>query len=129
MNTTTYRSFKEVLQESLEDPETRAEWDRTQLAQDVSLWLLRYRKDHGLTQTELAESLGWKQPVVARLESGEHEPTITTLQHLVSTLGTTAKLEIGPTGVAVRFSKPLRHLKGKRTTARRRSRKLTGAAA
>ena len=36
-----YRSFDEVLEDALQDPQTRAEWDRTQLARDVSIWLLR----------------------------------------------------------------------------------------
>ena len=81
----------------------RAEWDRTQLATSVSVWLLRYRKERGLTQTELARQLGWKQPVVARLESGEHEPSFATLHHLVQRLGATARIEIAPDHVQVRF--------------------------
>jgi len=125
---TAYRSFNEVLQDSLEDPEVRDEWDRTRLAREVSIWLLQYRRDHGLTQSELADSLGWKQPVVARLESAEHEPSIATLQHLASRLGTTTKLEIGPTGVAVRFSKPARHLKGKHSVQQRARTRVASAA-
>lgn len=29
------------------------------------------RKDAGLTQTDLAEAMGWKRSVIARLEAGE----------------------------------------------------------
>jgi transcriptional regulator with XRE-family HTH domain len=117
-NMTTHRSFKEVLKDSLQDPETRAEWDRTQLARDVSIWLLQYRKKHRLTQTELAERLGWKQPVVARLESGEHEPSIGTLHHLVERLGAAARVEIDPQSVHLRFFKRPRRV---RPTPDRRS--------
>ena len=78
---TTYRRFRDVLAESLQDPAVRAEWDRTALARDVAIWLLRYRRDHKLTQKELADLLAWKQPAVARLESGEHEPSLSTLHH------------------------------------------------
>lgn len=100
---TTYRRFNDVLAESLQNPEIRAEWDRTALARDVSVWLLRYRRDHDLTQTELAELLGWKQPAVARLESGEHEPSLSTLHHLIERLGTRARIDIEPEGIVVRF--------------------------
>jgi transcriptional regulator with XRE-family HTH domain len=100
--------FSEVLDEALQDPEVRAEWDRTQLARDVSNWLIRYRVEHDLTQAELAQLLGWKQPVVARLESGEHEPSIATLHRLVERLGTTATIAIRAERVEVHFAKPRR---------------------
>jgi transcriptional regulator with XRE-family HTH domain len=100
---TTYRRFKDVLAESLRDPKLRAEWDRTALAREVSIWLLRYRKDHHLTQTELAELLGWKQSAIARLESGEHEPSVSTLHHLIARLGTRARIDIQPEGVTLHF--------------------------
>ncbi len=102
---TTWRPFEEVLQEALQDPETRAEWDRTQLAREVSIWLISYRTKHGLTQTELARQLGWKQPMVARLETGEREPSFGTLHHLVERLGNSARIEINPEGISVRFVK------------------------
>jgi ribosome-binding protein aMBF1 (putative translation factor) len=114
---TQHYTFEEVLEESLRDPETRAEWDRTQLARDVSIRLLTYRRDRELTQVALAKQLGWTQSVVARLESGEHEPSIATLRHLVERLGTTARIDIRPEGVAVHFSWAPRSPSG----ARRRS--------
>lgn len=98
-------SFEEVLGRALEDPEVRAAWDRSQLARDVSLWLLRYRIANDLTQAELAEVLGVRQSVVARLEGGEHEPSIATLHMLAERLGTTATVAIRPDGVQVRFSR------------------------
>ena len=100
---TTYRRFKDVLAESLKNPAVRAEWARTALGREVSIWLLRYRKDHNLTQTELADLLGWKQAAVARLESGEHEPSLSTLHHLIERLGARARIEIDAEGVALHF--------------------------
>ncbi len=110
------RSFQDVLDDALTDPETRAEWDRTQLARDVSIWLLRYRRDHHLTQVELARQLGWKQPVIARLESGEHEPSIPTLQRLVERLGTRATIEIRPDRVEVHFGRTAGRVRATRRT-------------
>jgi transcriptional regulator with XRE-family HTH domain len=102
----TYVPFKEVLDDALQDPEVRAEWDRTQLADDVSNWVLRYRIENDLTQTELADRLGWPQSVVARLESGDREPSMSTLHRLVERLGTTATIAIRPGRINVQFSKP-----------------------
>jgi transcriptional regulator with XRE-family HTH domain len=98
--------LKEVLDKALQDPEVRAEWDRTQLADDVANWVLAYRIDHDLTQAELADVLGWKQSVVARLESGEREPSMATLRRLVERLGSTATIAIRPDGIEVHFTKP-----------------------
>jgi transcriptional regulator with XRE-family HTH domain len=126
--TANYRPFQDVLEDALQDPETRAEWERTQLARDVSIWLLGYRRDHDLTQTELAKRLGWKQPVVARLESGEHEPSLATLRHLVERLGASARIDIHADGaVAVRFTRSPRRSAGARgrKVARSTSRKRT----
>ena len=64
----------EVLAEMLQDPEFRAEWERTALARAVAEAVIRYRAEHGLSQTALAGMLGWRQPVVARLEAAEHNP-------------------------------------------------------
>ena len=101
---TTYRRFKDVLADQLQDPKVRAEWDRTALARDVAIWLLRYRRDHKLSQRELANVLGWKQSAVARLESGEHEPSLLTIRHLVEHLGSRARIDIDAEGYAVHFS-------------------------
>jgi ribosome-binding protein aMBF1 (putative translation factor) len=94
-----YPSADEVLAEALRDAGVRAEWDQTRLAREVALWLVRHRREHGLTQSALAQLLGWKQPVVARLERGDHEPSLRTLQHLVRTLGGEARISIDPDGV------------------------------
>jgi transcriptional regulator with XRE-family HTH domain len=48
---------------------------------------LKYRAGHRLSQTGLARMLGMRQPNIARLESGEHEPTISTLMRLSAALG------------------------------------------
>lgn len=115
---TTYRRFRDVLEESLKDPEVRAEWDRTALARDVSIWLLRYRKEHGLTQNQLAEQLGWRQPAVARLESGEHEPSLSTLHHLIEHLGGKVRIDIEPDRVVLKFAARRRALRSARATRR-----------
>jgi DNA-binding XRE family transcriptional regulator len=68
----------EVLDDLLQDPEFRLEWGRTALARAVAEAVIRYRRERGLSQTALARLLGWSQPVVARLEAAEHNPSMDT---------------------------------------------------
>ncbi len=68
------------------DPEDRAESDRTRLAHEVARRVAAYRAEHQLTQAELARMLGMRQPHIARLEAGEHEPSLVTLSRLARAL-------------------------------------------
>lgn len=68
------------------DPEYRAESDRARLAHEVAMRVIAYRAEHTLTQTELARMLGMRQPHIARLEAGEHEPSLATLSRLARVL-------------------------------------------
>ncbi|OYR82101.1 hypothetical protein DJ84_11395 [Halorubrum ezzemoulense] len=52
------------------------------------------RKDNGLTQSDLAERAGVSQPLIARIESEDVDPTIDTLYSIVSALNdSSSKLE------------------------------------
>jgi len=79
--------FEQILEEELRDPEFRAAWERLAPARAVANRLILYRAEHGLTQTALARLLGMSQPAIARLETGEHVPTLPTLLKLSDVLG------------------------------------------
>jgi transcriptional regulator with XRE-family HTH domain len=114
---TTYRKFEDVLADSLRDPVVRAEWERTALARELSIWLIRYRQHYGLTQTALAAQLAWRQPMVARLERGDHEPSIATLQYLGAQLGLRTKIDIDGDEVRVHLlNGPLARRQGRPVT-------------
>jgi DNA-binding XRE family transcriptional regulator len=85
-----------------DDPEYRAEWERTRLAHEVAMRVISYRVEHKLTQTELARMLGMRQPHIARLEAGEHEPSLATLSRLARVLGLEFHIDI--TRSALRLS-------------------------
>lgn len=89
-------SADEVLAVRLEDPKFRAAWARTTLARAVALAVVGYRVEHHLTQTQLARMLGMRQPHLARLETGEHTPSIETLQHLARVLGLRFIIDVAP---------------------------------
>lgn len=93
----------EVLRDDLRDPEFRAEWDRTAPARAVAHTVLRYRTEHDLSQRALGRLLGMAQPQVARLESGEHNPSIEMLVRLSRALDLEFALNIRPAGRPARY--------------------------
>jgi transcriptional regulator with XRE-family HTH domain len=90
--------FEQLLERQLRDPEFRAEWERLAPARAVANRLIAYRADHGLTQTELGRLLGMSQPAIARLEAGDHLPTLQTLLKLTEVLGLEILVTMTPPG-------------------------------
>jgi ribosome-binding protein aMBF1 (putative translation factor) len=95
------RGSDKVIARQLKDPAVRAEWERTAVARAVAVRLVEYRVEHALSQTALARKLGMKQPAVARLEAGEHNPSFDTLARLSSALGIEFHIAVTPAGVAI----------------------------
>jgi ribosome-binding protein aMBF1 (putative translation factor) len=56
--------------------------ERHALAREVEMALSNYRWAHSLSQLDLAQRLGIRQPQVARLESGVVTPTLDTLMRI-----------------------------------------------
>jgi len=58
------------------------EVERLALAGAVSVAVVKYRAEKNLSQTKFAAAMGWKQPQVARLERGDVQPSLATLERL-----------------------------------------------
>ncbi|MGF7238251.1 MAG: helix-turn-helix transcriptional regulator [Frankia sp.] len=84
-----------VLAEDLQDPAFREKWERTALAREVALAVTAHRAERGLTQAALGRLAGLTQPQIARLEAGDHEPRLETLDKLARALGLRFRLEVG----------------------------------
>jgi DNA-binding XRE family transcriptional regulator len=95
---------EEIHQRDMADPAYRAEHERTRFANDIAIRVLAYRSEHGLTQTAFGRLVGLRQPHVARLESGEHEPSLSTLVRLAAALGEDLTVDIKPGGARLRHS-------------------------
>jgi DNA-binding XRE family transcriptional regulator len=90
-----------IVSDSLADPEYREEWERTQFAHEVAMRIIAYRAEHEISQTELARRVGMRQPHIARLEAGEHEPSLATLARLSRKLGIGFHIDITPQHLAI----------------------------
>ena len=88
------RTAAEVHEQDMLDLDYRREYERTRLANDVAIKVIQYRVDHGLSQAALGRMLGMQQPNIARLESGDHEPSVSTLARLSEALGEDFSLDI-----------------------------------
>lgn len=95
------RTGEELAAEDARDPEVAAELARTSVANQLAILIIRYRVEQGLTQTALARQLGLQQPAVARLEAGDHEPSVATLARLANKLGITLRLDVEPESVVL----------------------------
>lgn len=78
-------SFKEYLEEQLLDEEFAEAYEQVSEEMDFALALAMRREELGLTQQALASQTGIKQPMIARIESGQM-PTAPTLQRLAKGL-------------------------------------------
>lgn len=56
----------------------------------------RLRKDRGLTQEQLAEAVGVRQPRIAEVERGDSNPRLETLEKLAGALGVPAFALLDP---------------------------------
>lgn len=71
----------------MKDPEYAAEYERLEPVYDIISAITLARAEQNLTQRELAERCGMRQSAFARLESGNANPTLKTLQQVARGLG------------------------------------------
>ena len=88
--------FNDFLQEQLQDPEFRKEYEALQPERVVMQAIIDARKRSGMTQKELAEKTGIAQGDISKLENGNANPSLRTLQRLATGMGMTLKLEFVP---------------------------------
>ncbi len=90
--------FNDFLREQLKDPEIKAEYDVLEPEFTIIQAIIDARKSMGLTQKQLAEKTGIAQGDISKLESGNANPSLRTLQRLASGMGMKLKVQFLPTG-------------------------------
>ena len=92
--------FNDFLDEQLQDPEFRKEWEDVQPEMDVIRAMVKARISQNLTQKELAERTGINQADISKLENGTRNPSLKLLKRLADGMGMTLKIEFVPKEVA-----------------------------
>lgn len=88
--------FRKFLDEQLEDPEFKAEWDALQPERALVQAMIDARKRTGMTQQQLAEKTGISQSDISKFETGGGNPSIKTLQRLAAGMGMILQVEFKP---------------------------------
>ena len=88
--------FKDLLNEQLQDPEFKKEWDDIQPEIDVIRAMIDTRISQNLTQKELAARTGIDQADISKLENGTRNPSVNLLKRLADGMGMTLKIEFVP---------------------------------
>ena len=72
--------------ELLKNPVFKAEYDALEPEYELIRQLIKARTEKKMTQKQLAEKIGTKQSNIARLESGNYNPSFQFLQKVASAL-------------------------------------------
>lgn len=88
--------FDDFLNEQLQDAEFRAEYEALQPERAIIQAIIDARQETGLTQKELSERTGIAQGDISKLERGNANPSIRTLQRLATGMGKILKIEFLP---------------------------------
>jgi len=86
-------TFDNFLAEQLQDPELKAEYDSLEPEFAIMQAIVSARKESGLTQQKLSEITGINQADISRLEKGNGNPSLRTLQRLAAGMNMRLKLE------------------------------------
>ncbi|MBR3526104.1 MAG: helix-turn-helix transcriptional regulator [Lachnospiraceae bacterium] len=90
-------TLDDFLKEQLEDPKLKEEYDALAPEFAVMQALIDARKNTGMTQKELSAATGISQADISRLEHGNGNPSLRTLQRIARALKMSLKIEFVPT--------------------------------
>ncbi len=85
--------FQNYLDKQLENPEFSKEWEALEPEYSIMKAMIEARNAEGLTQKDLSERSGIAQGDISKLENGNANPSIKTLQRLAAAMGKTLKIE------------------------------------
>ena len=89
-------TFDDMLNEQLQDPEFRKEYEAIQPEMDVIRAIVDARISQNLTQKELSERSGINQADISKIENGTRNPSLNLLKRLAHGMGMTLKIEFVP---------------------------------
>ncbi len=79
-------TFKQFKTKALKNPTVKTEYETLEPEYEVVKTIINQRIKRGWSQTELAKAVGSRQPVISRLERGDGNPSLSTLQKIAKAL-------------------------------------------
>lgn len=86
------KTFRELLNEELTNPEFKMEWDNLDAEFQIIRAMIAARNEKDITQKELSEMTGIAQGDISKIENGNANPSINTLKRLAKALGKNLKI-------------------------------------
>ena len=90
------RTFEEALAKRLEESGFRTEYEALETEFAIIQAMIDARKNSGLTQKELADRAGMAQGDISKLEKGNGNPSLKTLQRLAKAMDMKIRVEFLP---------------------------------
>ena len=85
--------FNELLKEQMKHEEFRREYEALEPEFTIMQAMIDARNSEGLTQKELSERSGIAQGDISKMENGNANPSVRTLQRLAKAMGKKLKIE------------------------------------
>ena len=86
------KNFRDTLKEEMENPEFKKEWDNLEVEFQIIKAMIDGRNENHLTQRELSDMTGIAQGDISKIENGNANPSIKTLDRLADALGNKLKV-------------------------------------
>jgi len=90
------KNFRETLNEQLKNPEFKIEYDALSAEYQLINAILDARKAANITQKQLAEKTGIAQSDISKIENGNANPSLKTIERIASGMGMTVRVEFVP---------------------------------
>ena len=91
------KNFRETLNKQMANPEFKAEYDALEPEFQIIQAIVDARNRSGRTQKQLSEKTGIAQADISKLENGNANPSLRTLQRLAAGMGMRVKIEFQST--------------------------------
>ncbi|HFH7242271.1 TPA: helix-turn-helix domain-containing protein [Streptococcus agalactiae] len=86
------KNFRDTLKKEMENPEFKKEWDNLEVEFQIIKAMIDGRNENHLTQRELSDMTGIAQGDISKIENGNANPSIKTLDRLADALGKKLKV-------------------------------------
>lgn len=88
--------FRNYLEVQMKDPEFKKEWNASETEYTLIRALVAARKEKHITQKQLAELTGIDQADISKIETGNANPKLSTLQRIADGMGMVLRFELVP---------------------------------